>query len=101
MGDNVLMPDTSQMQTLGHSQVDFTYKNTSLVLIPRAKASQIFGLSLPASITGGFNDFGILSGALIVTTIRFVTSPVVAPLSGLMKPPLETDGSALCQQLYN
>lgn len=102
MNDNVLMLDTSRMQVLGHSEVDFTHEQISLVLVPRAKTAQIFGLSLPVMVTGSFNDFGfgVPSGELIITTLRFITSPVVAPLRWLLEQPLEGDGSQLCEQMY-
>ncbi|WP_160174004.1 AsmA family protein [Endozoicomonas montiporae] len=103
MKDNVLMLDTSKMQVLGHSDIDFTHEKINLVLVPRAKTAQIFGLSLPVMVSGSFNDFGfgIPSGELIVTTIRFLTSPVVAPLRWLLEQPLEENGSHLCTQMYN
>ena len=103
MKNNVLMLDTSQMQVAGNTQVNFTDEKINLVLVPRAKEAQIFGLSLPIMITGGFNDFGfgIPSGELIVTTLRFITSPVIAPVSWLFAQPLQEDGSAMCQQFYD
>ena len=103
MKDNVLMLDTSKMQVLGHSDIDFTHEKINLVLVPRAKSAQIFGLSLPVMVNGSFSDFGfgIPSGELIVTTIRFLTSPVIAPLRWLLEQPLEEDGSNLCTLMYN
>ncbi|WP_354022267.1 AsmA family protein [Endozoicomonas lisbonensis] len=103
MKDNVLMLDTSNMQVLGHSDIDFTDEKINLVLVPRAKTAQIFGLSLPIMVTGSFNDFGfgVPSGELIVTTIRFITSPVVAPLRWLLEQPLDENGSNLCTRMYN
>ena len=103
MNDNVLILDTSQMQVAGQSKIDFDQKNIELVLVPRAKTAQIFGLALPVMVTGKFDDFdfGIPSGELVATTMRFVSSPLVSPLRWLLEQPLEEDGSALCQQLYN
>ena len=102
MDDNLLMLDTSKMQVLGHSQVDFTHEKINLVLVPRAKTAQIFGLSLPVMVSGSFNDFGfgVPSGELIVTTVRFITSPVIAPLRWILEQPLEEDGSKLCSLMY-
>ena len=103
MSDIALMLDTSQMQVAGHSSVNFTDQKIELELTPRAKTAQIFGLSLPIRVTGSFTDFGIgvPPTEAIMTTIRFVTSPVVAPISWLFQQPLGADGSVLCQQIYN
>ena len=103
MDDNTLILDTSRMQVLGHSKINFTNQSINLVLVPRAKTAQIFGLSLPVMVTGSFTDFGfgIPSGELIITTLRFISSPLITPLRWLLEQPLEADGSARCQQVYN
>ena len=103
MSDIALILDTSQMQVAGHSKINFTDKQIEMVLAPRAKTAQIFGLALPVRVRGSFTDFGfgVPSGEALLTTLRFVTSPVIAPLSWLFEQPLEADGSGLCQQLYN
>lgn len=103
MSDNVLILDTSRMQIAGQSKIDFSQKDLEMILVPRAKTAQIFGLSLPVMVTGKFDDFGfaIPSGELIATTVRFVSSPLVSPLRWLLEQPMEEDGSALCHQLYN
>ena len=103
MSDIALMLDTSRMQVAGHSSVNFTDKTIELVLVPRAKTAQIFGLSLPVKVRGSFTDFGIgvPTGEALLTTARFVTSPVIAPISWIFEQPMEADGSGLCRQIYN
>ncbi len=99
---NVLLADTSRMRVLGETEVDFKQHQVKMVLRPKAKRAQIFGLSTPVKVTGSFDDFkiGIASGGLIGTTIRFVTSPVVSPLRWIVEAPLDADGSELCRQAW-
>ncbi|WP_406608936.1 AsmA family protein [Agarivorans sp. JK6] len=99
---NVLLADTSRMRVLGETEVDFKQQQVKMVLRPKAKRAQIFGLSTPVQVTGSFEDFkiGIASGGLIGTTIRFVTSPVVSPLRWIVEAPLDADGSELCRQAW-
>ena len=103
MHDTGLMTDTSKMRVAGHTLVNFTDQKIKLELTPKAKTAQIFGLALPVQVTGSFTDFGIgvSSGEAVMTTIRFVSSPVVAPLSWLFQKSMEADGSDLCRQTYN
>ncbi|WP_221076738.1 AsmA family protein [Agarivorans aestuarii] len=99
---NVLLADTSRIRVLGETEVDFKQQQVKMVLRPKAKRAQIFGLSTPVQVTGSFEDFkiGIVSGGLIGTTIRFVTSPVVSPLRWIVEAPLDADGSELCRQAW-
>lgn len=99
---NVLLADTSRMRVLGETEVDFKQQQVKMVLRPKAKRAQIFGLSTPVQVSGSFEDFkiGIASGGLIGTTIRFVTSPVVSPLRWIVEAPLDADGSELCRQAW-
>lgn len=99
---NVLLADTSRMRVLGETEVDFKQQQVKMVLRPKAKRAQIFGLSTPVQVSGSFEDFkvGVASGGLIGTTIRFVTSPVVSPLRWIVEAPLDADGSELCRQAW-
>ncbi len=99
---HVLLADTSRMRVLGETEVDFKQRQLSMLLRPKAKRAQIFGLATPVQVSGSFDDFkiAIANGGLITTALRFVTSPVVAPLRWLIEAPLEADGSELCHQAW-
>jgi len=102
LAQSVLLADTSRMRVLGETEVDFKQQQLSMLLRPKAKRAQIFGLATPVQVSGSFDDFkvGIARGGLIGTTLRFVTSPVVSPLRWLIEAPLEADGSELCRQAW-
>ncbi|WP_267900179.1 AsmA family protein [Alginatibacterium sediminis] len=102
MRQDVLLADTSKIRILGESTIDFKAQELALRLAPKPKTAQIFNLQTPVSVSGSFEDFkiGVASGGLIGTTLRFITSPVVAPLSWIFTAPLEQDGSQLCQQVW-
>ncbi|WP_026973018.1 AsmA family protein [Aliagarivorans marinus] len=103
LDQNILLADTSRMRVVGQTEVDFGEQTLSLVLRPQAKRAQIFSLETPVQVKGSFDDFkiGVASGGLIGTTIRFVTSPVVAPLRWIFEVPLDANGSELCQQVWD
>ncbi|MGI9276663.1 MAG: AsmA family protein [Endozoicomonas sp.] len=103
MADNVLMLDTSAMQVLGNTQADFARQDIDLVLIPRAKTAQIFGIELPVKVSGKFQDFGIgvPTSQLVVTTLRFVTSPVLAPMRWILEKSPPANGSQLCEAVFS
>ncbi|PSV08777.1 AsmA family protein [Photobacterium leiognathi] len=97
-----LLLDTSRIQV--HGAFDASYKNRdfSLYLSPKSKRAQIFSLQTPVEVNGSFKKFhfGVPLSAILETSVRFTTSPVVAPLQWLFEKPIAANGSAECQRIW-
>lgn len=97
-----LLLDTSRIQV--HGAFDASYKNRdfNLYLSPQSKKAQIFSLQTPVEVHGTFEKFNleIPLSAIFATSVRFTTSPVVAPLQWLFEKPIAANGSAECQRIW-
>ncbi len=93
--------DTSRIQVGGDVEADFANKTLSVYLTPRSKRAQIFSLQTPIQVTGQFEDFSlnVPLSAILKTSVRFTTSPVVSPLRWLFETPLDKNGSQVCEQI--
>ncbi|MCE2571082.1 AsmA family protein [Motilimonas eburnea] len=94
--------DSTRMQAFGEVQIDLNRRDVNIKLTPRAKRAQIFALQTPIQVKGKIEDFkvGIAPGGLIGTTLRFITSPVVAPLKWMLETPVNNNGQPQCQQAW-
>ncbi len=101
MQQKKVLLDTSRIQVDGEVEADFANKTLNVYLTPRSKKAQIFSLQTPIQVTGQFEDFSlnVPLSAILKTSVRFTTSPVVSPLRWLLETPLDKDGSLLCEQI--
>ncbi|WIH28883.1 AsmA family protein [Photobacterium damselae] len=97
-----LLLDTTRIQVHGTFDANFKQRDFSMYLSPKAKRAQIFGLQTPIEVTGNFNDFNlnIPLSAILETSVRFTTSPVIAPLSWLFEKPIAPNASSECQRIW-
>ncbi|WP_394165805.1 AsmA family protein [Photobacterium piscicola] len=97
-----LLLDTSRIQVHGAFDASYKKRDFNLYLSPRSKRAQIFSLQTPVEVHGTFEKFNleIPLSAIFETSIRFTTSPVVAPLQWLFEKPIAANGSAECQRIW-
>jgi len=62
----------------------------------------MFSAETPLQVQGAFSDFsvGVSPGALLGTTIRIITSPVVVPFQWVFTKRPPADGEAACQRVW-
>lgn len=98
----VVLLDSTRMQAFAEAELDLNSRDIAIKITPRAKKAQIFALQTPVQVKGKIEDFkvGIAPGGLIGTTIRFITSPVVAPLQWMIQTPINKNGQPQCQQAW-
>ena len=102
LSEESFLADSSKIQVTGETDADFRLREVDAYLSPEAKRAQIFSFAAPVEISGDFDDFGIgfRPGDLALAILRFVTSPVVAPIRWLVEEPLPADGEAACRSAW-
>ncbi|CEO41752.1 AsmA family protein [Photobacterium kishitanii] len=97
-----LLLDTSRIQVHGAFDASYKKRDFNLYLSPQSKKAQIFSLQTPIEVHGTFDKFNleVPLSAILKTSIRFTTSPVVAPLQWLFEKPIAANGSAECQRIW-
>ena len=102
LSEDAFLADSSKIQVTGDATADFRVREVDAYLSPKAKRAQIFSFGAPVEITGDFDNFsvGFRGGDLAVAILRFVTSPVVAPIRWLVEDPLPADGAAACRSAW-
>ncbi|MCW8330969.1 AsmA family protein [Photobacterium sp. SDRW27] len=97
-----LLLDTTRIQVNGQFDASYADRAFSLYLRPHSKKAQIFSLQTPVEIFGQFEDFdfSVPLSAILETSVRFTTSPVVSPLRWLVEKPLAKDGSRQCEMIW-
>ena len=97
-----LLLDTSRIQVHGAFDASYKKRDFNLYLSPRSKKAQIFSLQTPVEVHGTFEKFNleIPLSAIFETSIRFTTSPIIAPLQWLFEKPIAANGSAECQRIW-
>ncbi|PSV45944.1 AsmA family protein [Photobacterium sp. GB-36] len=97
-----LLLDTSRIQVHGAFNASYKNRDFNLYLSPKSKKAQIFSLQTPVDVHGTFNKFhfDVPLSAIIKTSVRFTTSPVVAPLQWLFEKPIAANGSAECERIW-
>ncbi len=98
----LVLLDSTRMQAFAEAELDLNSRDIAIKITPRAKRAQIFALQTPVQVKGKIEDFkvGIAPGGLIGTTLRFITSPVVAPLKWMLETPVNKNGRPQCQQAW-
>lgn len=101
--DGLLTPDaffidTSKIRICGTGKVDFKNNEINLAVSPTPKSAQFFSLATPIAVQGSFGDldFGIKSGGIFGTAVRFVVSPVTVPIKRVFLEGAPEDGSDVC-----
>ncbi|PSU95561.1 AsmA protein [Photobacterium kishitanii] len=102
MKQHDLLLDTSRIQVHGAFDASYKKRDFNLYLSPQSKKAQIFSLQTPIEVHGTFDKFNleVPLSAILKTSIRFTTSPVVAPLQWLFEKPIAANGSAECQRIW-
>ncbi|MCD9554982.1 AsmA family protein [Photobacterium carnosum] len=97
-----LLLDTSRIQVHGAFDASYKKRDFNLYLSPRSKRAQIFSLQTPVEVHGTFEKFNleIPLSAIFATSVRFTTSPIIAPLQWLFEKPIAANGSAECQRIW-
>ncbi|MDP2571125.1 AsmA family protein [Vibrio penaeicida] len=96
-----LLLDTTRIQVNGNFSASYSDRTFDLYLAPRPKSAQIFSLQTPIEVSGNFEDFdlSVPFSAILETSVRFTTSPVISPIRWLVEKPLDSDGSHLCEMI--
>ena len=102
MHERDLLLDTTRIQVKGDFNASYAARDFSVYLQPQSKRAQIFSLQTPVEVFGEFEhfDFTVPLAAILETSVRFTTSPVISPLRWLLEKPLPRDGSAQCEKIW-
>ncbi len=97
-----LIIDTTKMRVKGEAKINFKTEQVDAYLEPEAKKAQFFSLATPIEIKGNFADFNtsIATGGMATSAIRFMTSPIIAPLMRLFSKSPPADGSDVCVEPF-
>ncbi|OAN11225.1 AsmA protein [Photobacterium jeanii] len=97
-----MLLDTTRIQVNGIFEASYQERAFDLYLRPQSKKAQIFSLQTPIEVHGKFEDFdlSVPLSAIFETSVRFTTSPVISPIRWLIEKPLERDGSATCELIW-
>ena len=100
MTSDAIFADTTKMQVGGEAKVNFKTEEVYLVMAPKAKKAEFFSLATPIQVKGTFTDYkvGVRPGGLIGTAVRFITSPVVAPIQRIFTEKVAADGKTACSE---
>ncbi|PSU30556.1 AsmA family protein [Photobacterium lutimaris] len=102
MSQRDLLLDTTRIQVNGKFDASYANRDFALYLRPQSKRAQIFSLQTPVEVFGKFEDFdfSVPLSAIMETSVRFTTSPVVSPLRWLVEKPIAKDGSQQCELIW-
>jgi hypothetical protein len=102
LDERVIFADTSRIQASGEIDADFRARELDAYLVPKPKRAQIFSFGAPLTVNGEFDDYGIgiKTRDLIAAIVRFVSSPVVAPIRWATEEPVPRDGVEACTQAW-
>jgi uncharacterized protein involved in outer membrane biogenesis len=91
--------DTSRIRICGEGTVDFKAERIDLNVAPKAKKAQFFSLATPLEVHGSFEDINIGhgGGGGIGTAVKFIASPVTAPLKRTFSDKIPADGTDVCK----
>lgn len=101
MSQRDVLLDTTRIQVNGSFNASYPNRTFDLYLTPRPKSAQIFSLQTPVEVSGSFEDFdfNVPLSAILETSVRFTTSPVISPIRWLVEKPLQSDGSHVCEAI--
>jgi len=104
MHDGILTPDvlaidTDRIRVCSTGKLDFKRREVELVAAPLPKTPEFFSLATPFKVRGKFSDFkiGLKEGALVISALSFITSPLHVPLRRLAGEGLPQDGHDVCR----
>ena len=102
MEPSAVLVDTTHVQATAEGEIDFRSRKVDFQLLPRSKRPQMFSAETPLQVQGYFSDFsvGVGPGALMGTTVRIITSPVVVPFQWVFTKRPPADGEAACQRVW-
>lgn len=101
--EELLLLDTSKIWMNGNLNVNFQSEEVKLSLFPKAKKARLFGLQAPIRIKGNFTELGlsIRPYDILASYVKFITSPLHAPLKRLFGKNIPQDASELCEQFLD
>jgi hypothetical protein len=102
MNQRDILLDTTRIQVTGQFHANYKNKTFNLYLTPHSKTPQIFSLQTPINVAGSFKhfNFSVPWKAILETSVRFTTSPVVTPFKWLFDKPIPANDSAVCQRIW-
>jgi hypothetical protein len=102
MQPSAVLVDTTRVQATAKGNIDFRSREVDLQLVPRSKRPQMFSAETPLQVQGAFSDFsvGVSPGALLGTTVKIITSPVVVPFQWVFTTRPPADGEAACRRVW-
>ena len=102
MRPTTLLIDSNRIQASGDGTIDFKTQTIDFKAKPQSKRPQMFSAQTPVQVKGQFSDFKVdlPPGALVGTTIRIITSPVVVPFKWVFTEKVPADGRIVCEQAW-
>ena len=96
---NILI-DTTTTRVQGEGWIKLRDRKLDITLYPKAKHPRLFSAPAPVRLSGRFDDFsaGLSKSNLLGTALKFVTSPLRAPLSRLLFKSTPADGVDVCDR---
>ena len=103
LSEELLVIDTSKIWMNGNLNVNFQSEEVKLSLFPKAKKARLFGLQAPIRVKGNFSKLGLSIKAydILASYVKFITSPLHAPLKRLFGKNIPQDASELCEQFLD
>ncbi|MGI9571066.1 MAG: AsmA family protein [Desulfobulbia bacterium] len=90
--------DTSKIRICGDGMVDFKEERIDLKVAPKAKKAEFFSLATPLEVHGSFEEIkiGLGGGGVVGTAVKFIASPVTAPLKRTFTDKIPANGEDVC-----
>ncbi len=90
--------DTSKIRICAKGEVNLRDQRVDIEVKPSAKKAEFFSLATPLEVKGSFSDIniGIVGGGVVGTAVKFIASPVTAPLQRTFSKKIPKDGSDVC-----
>lgn len=90
--------DTSKIRICAKGSVNLKDQRVDIKVKPRAKKAEFFSLATPLEVHGSFTDIniGLAGGGAVGTAIKFIASPVTAPLQRIFSAKIPKDGRDVC-----
>ena len=101
--EQLLLLDTSKIWMNGNLNVNFQSEEVKFSLFPKSKKARLFGLQAPIRVKGNFSELGlsIKPYDILASYVKFITSPLHAPLKRLFGKNIPENASELCEQFLD
>jgi uncharacterized protein involved in outer membrane biogenesis len=101
--EQLLLLDTSKIWMNGNLNVNFQSEEVKFSLFPKSKKARLFGLQAPIRVKGNFTELGlsIKPYDILASYVKFITSPLHAPLKRLFGKNIPENASKLCEQFLD